>query len=235
MIRTRSLFLFLLLASSLYMSVGYAQDTASTQRIINLNIPEDLLSRIPDDQIAQFIQCRERTLINHPNKKEFDDIYQETGISKKTLSRIPDDQIFPFLRDRGYVELEVSEHISFDSSQNEDNFNNGPPSPEKVITILYLFIGIAAFIIILSIILNHLRKRGDQEIVINALQQGVEIPYDIIQGSRQKSSIRNAIIMITMAGGIFVAGAFGVLPSALGIIPLCIGVGVIIALLIIRD
>ena len=198
-----------------------------------IDIPDEILSRIPSDQLAQFIQCRDRALMNHPAKMLEHNPYKEIGLSREVLSRIPEDQLFRFLKDRGYVELGISEDIVFDTTH-VGGFHNGP-SPKQVFSILYLLIGIAASIIALSTFLNYLKKRGDQQIIILALEQGSDIPYELIQGSHRRSYLRYAIILIVTGIGICIAGTFDVIPPALGIIPLSIGLGYIVAALAVRD
>ena len=232
--RTRSLLYFLICFIGINGDILYAQDSALAYRTVELAIPEELMMRLPEDQIAQFIQCRERALSNTSDADRYEDMYQEIGVSRETLSRIPSDQLFRFLQDRGYVELDVNEHINFDTSGEEHSFNAGP-SPKQVISILYLLISIVAFIIILSMVLVHYQKKGDQKIVITALEHGVDIPFDIIRGNRKRSLLRNAIVVITLGFGMFLAGTFDVFPSALGIIPLSIGVGLLIASRTIKD
>ena len=89
-----------------------------------LNIPDEIINRIPESEISQFLIARQRVI----DKKSVipANAFDEIGVSKDIINRIPSSELFEFLVERGYVEILVHEHIG-------EEHNQGVPAPKDLI------------------------------------------------------------------------------------------------------
>lgn len=228
MYRISFLFLLTICLNGTFGHTLLAQDSLAQKTVLEIVIPEEILGRIPGDQLATFLLSRERVLKDFPEKIIIDDAFAEIGVSKEAIARIPGDQLFQFLEKRGYVEVGPGEHIVPHDAP-------GAPSPKQIISILIILLAIFSAVLMLSLVLAHQRKVMNQQIVIEALQSGSRIPLDVLNSNRRRSNFTNALIFFFTGLGIVFAGTFDILPPALGIIPIGIGIGFFFAGLLIKD
>ena len=197
---------------------GFGQNDSDSLDQQNLNIPDEIIGRIPENQVAQFLLARQR-VINQKNENELlEETYREIGVDKNVLSRIPENQLFEFLLERGYVRLQNNEHIY-------QEHDDGAPPPEELIKLLYTLIFIISGLILFNLILNSWRKGKDQDIIIAALEQQQEIPYSLFRKNKSQYYLNNAIVFMTLAIGTFLVATFHILPRPLAIVPLSISIG----------
>lgn len=224
--KSYTFFLFLFLSVNL--NVFANQDSISIGAISELDIPEEILSRIPNDELARFITGRDRVVKTLTPIVKATDVYQQIGVSKEVFARIPNDELFDFLAAKGFIELETAAPIN-------NSTNYGPPPTKHVIAILFTIIGIITILYALSMFLAHQRKNKDQEIVLVAIESGNEIPYDFLLSKRRNLNLGKGILFGMTGLGILLAGFFDVLPSSLSLIPISIGIGFFMMAYFIKD
>ncbi len=195
-----------------------AQDIVRDSLKRKLEIPDEIINRIPSSEVAQFLEARQRVVDKMETAELSVDAYEEIGIDKEILRRIPGSELFGFLNERGYVEILPHEHIG-------DQQNHAQPAPEEMIRLLFTLVLIVVGVIILSIVLAHLRKTKEQEIIIKALENDQEIPLSLFQSSKQQTYLSHAVLFLVLGLGLLTTSWFDILPPALAFIPISISIG----------
>ena len=209
--------LIILVLSCLGVILGYS-NTPVDSSVIDLNdIPDEIFNRIPEGEVALFINARKR-VIDKLDKRSLSGAYEEIGVSRAMLERIPSGDLMQFLSDRGYVELLPNEHAHFSE-------HNGPPPPEELMTLLYvLLIGII-LLIALSLFLGHLRKKKELEIIVKALDNQEEIPYRMLAGNRARTFMTYCVVLCMIGLSIYLMAWSQIVPRGLMWIPFSLALG----------
>lgn len=194
-----------------------AQNIKTDSIVNNLEIPDEIISNIPNSELPQFLEARQRVI----DKKEAITLnaFEEIGVSKEVISRIHPSDLLGFLNERGYIEILEHEH-----NGNIQN-HGGVPSPHEMINVLYMIILIITLLVSARMIFTHLHKRKDQDIILKALENNKEIPVDLMSSNRQRGYLNNAVLFSVIGIGIIIIGWFDILPGILSVIPLSIGLG----------
>ncbi len=191
--------------------LGFSQEAK-----IRLNIPDEIISRIPEGEVAQFLMARQRVIDKNPMLQNIASAYEEIGVNEEVLLRIPGHDLFLFLNERGYVEIDKHEHIGAQ--------NNGP-TPKQMLRIIYTLIAVFTGLILTHMLLGYYLKRKEQEIVVKALDNKQEIPYTLLYSQRRGGLLTYGIFFLALAIGIFILGIFDVMSPKLAIIPMSISIG----------
>lgn len=193
-----------------------AQSTNSDTIKNRIKIPDEIISRIPDSEISQFLIARQRA-IDKKGKIPLN-AFEEIGVSKEIISRVPSGDLFEFLTERGYVELLEHEHIGTEN-------NHNTPSPKEMIKILYTIIFIFGSLIFTSMILAHFNRKKDQEIIVKALENNKDIPVELINSNHQRRYLKYFVLLTALSIGILILGSLDILPGILAVVPLSIAIG----------
>jgi len=212
MMPNRILKLSLLLLFPIILS---AQDSITQNISHAVEIPQELLDKIPRHHRSEFILGRQNAVKHNPEKQK-QSIYEELNINSEVLSSIPNDQLLRFFNENGYIKIDTS---------HTDN----SPTPEQAINILYAIIAAITLIGALCIILYHRRKLGEQNIVIKALENKTEIPLELLKKSNRKSYQQIAVILLVTGIGLLLFARFLNLPIELPLPLLFLGLGFFIA------
>jgi len=101
----------------------------------------------------------------------------------------------------------------------------GPPSPEEMIMLLYLLILIIGGLGLTSIVLGHLSRKKEQDVIIKALENQKEIPIDLLHSGHQRRYLNRAILLLVLSVAVVVLGIRDVVPSVLAVMPLSMAIG----------
>ncbi len=194
--------------------LGQEAEADSAKR--RMDIPKEIISRIPEGDLTLFLKSRQ-IVVNKEAYKE-KDAFEELGVRRETLARIPSSDLLEFFDERGYIELPVYEHL-------ESGDYNGPPSAKEMLKILYFLIFSIAALIALGMFFKHFRKQKEQEIVLKAIENDRDIPFDLILKDKQQSYLTNASLLSAVALAIVLLSIFDMLPGILATIPICLAAG----------